>query len=185
MITNLKDWSKFINKGKLINESIEQDSRLSETIANLLNLQVKNELMSSLIYQGVTCFLDQNGWIGASKYFFKNAQEELNHMNKIYQYLFDRNVLAKVPVTEAVKQEFKDIREVLEYSLQHEIDVTKQLEAISEASKNEKDNTTYQFIQWFLNEQIEEESKFRDILFKINLEMPKWKLDEMFEELLD
>lgn len=105
-------------------------------------------------------------------------------MKKIYQYLFDRNVLAKVPTLDEVQQEFTDIREIVELSLEHEIQVTKNWDNISNLSKAQGDNTTYEFAQWFLKEQIEEEDKFRDILFKLNLEMPKWKVDELFEELM-
>ena len=162
-------------------EGIEKEGRLSETIIDILNKQIKKELMSSQIYRGMSCWLDNEGWVDAPKYFFTSAQEELTHMDKIYQYLFDRNVLAKVPVTEEVKQEFEDIRELIEYSLEHEIEITKNWEDISETAKEEDDSTTYEFAQWFLKEQVEEENKWRDILDKMNLELPKWRLDELFK----
>ena len=163
--------------------AIEQVGRLSDAITSILNTQIKNELMSSQLYLGMTCFLDDKGWIGASKYYFKTAKEELNHMNKIYDYLFDRNVKAVVPTTDEVKQEFAGIREILESSLEHEIEVTKNWNDISEKAKAEGDNTTYEFAQWFLTEQVEEENKFREILFKLDLDMPDWKIDELFEAL--
>lgn len=162
-------------------EEIENKERLSENIAEILNKQIKNELMSSQIYRAMSCWLDSNGWNDAAPYFFKSAQEELVHMEKIYQYLFDRNVLAKVPVSEEVKQEFKDIRELVENALQHEIDVTKNWESISKAALEDDDSTTFEFAQWFLKEQVEEENKFRDILDKMNLDMPKWRIDELFK----
>lgn len=165
------------------NGAIEQVGRLSDDITAILNAQIKNELMSSQLYLGMTCFLDDKGWIGASKYYFKTAKEELNHMNKIYDYLFDRNVKAVVPTTDEVKQEFAGIREILESSLEHEIEVTKNWNDISEKAKAEGDNTTYEFAQWFLTEQVEEENKFREILFKLGLDMPDWKIDELFEAL--
>lgn len=165
-------------------EGIEQEVRLSANVAEILNMQIKNELMSSQIYRGMSCWLDDKGWIGASKYFFKSAQEELVHMDKVYQYLFDRNVVAQVPTTEGVRQEYESIREVLEESLAHEMQVTKNWEVISEVSKKESDNTTYEFAQFFLKEQIEEEEKFRNLLFKLDLNMPEWKTDELFEDLL-
>ncbi len=164
-------------------KNIAQVGRLSEAITGILNTQIKNELMSSQLYLGMTCFLDDKGWIGASKYYFKTAKEELNHMNKIYDYLFDRNVKAVVPTTDDVKQEYSGIREILEASLQHEIEVTKNWNDISDKAKAENDNTTYEFAQWFLAEQVEEENKFREILFKLDLDMPDWKIDELFEAL--
>lgn len=62
--------------------------------------------------------------------------------------------------------------------------VTKNWEAISELAKKEGDNTTYEFAQGFLKEQVEEEEKFRNLLFKLDLNMPDWKTDELFESLL-
>lgn len=171
-----------INEFKKINEEVEQIPRLSQSILDVLNAQIKNELVSSQIYRGMSCYLDDKGWPGASKYFFKIGGEELAHMDKVYNFIFDRNAKAVVPAIEAVKQEFEDIRNVIEESLVHEIQVTKQWESISQLAKTEGDNTTYQFAQWFLNEQIEEENKFREILFKLDLDMPNWKVDELFEE---
>jgi ferritin len=165
-------------------EGIEDDSRLSEDVAKILNKQIRNELQSSQIYRGMSCWCDDKGWIDASKYFFKSAQEELTHQDKIYEYLFSKNVLAEVPVTEEVKQDFDDIRDVIETSLEHEIDITSNWDKIAELAKEEGDNTTYEFSQWFLKEQTEEEEKFRNMLFKINLDMPKYEIDDMFRDLL-
>jgi ferritin len=165
-------------------EAVEDDSRLSKSLTDTLNKQIKNELMSSQKYRAMSCWLDDKGWIGGSKYYFKSAQEELSHMDKVYQYLFDRNATAKVPNADEVKHDFKSIREVLELSLKHEMEITKNWEAISELSKKEGDNTSYEFAQGFLKEQIEEEEKFRNLLFKLDLNMPDWKTDELFEDLL-
>ncbi len=65
-------------------EAIEQSQRLEPNIAKILNDQIKNELMSSQVYRGMSCWLDDKGWIGASRYYFKTAQEELAHMDKVY-----------------------------------------------------------------------------------------------------
>src|SRR5574343_1083891 len=181
MITKMNKFL-FMNES-LLNESIQQEERLSKTITDVLNAQIKNEAMSSQIYLGMTCWLDDTGWIGASKYYFKTAQEELAHMNKIYKYMFDRNVKPVVPEIGSVTQVFENIREVLELSLTHEMTVTEQWNNITKLAKDAKDNNTYEFAQWFLKEQVEEEEKFRNILFKLDLDMPKWKTDELFEGL--
>jgi ferritin len=173
------------NDVKFITEAIENDKRLDDKIVAIINEQIKNELESSQIYRGMTCWLDDKGWISASKYFFKSAQEELVHQDKFYNYLFDKNCLAKVPVVGEVKQDFKDIREIIELSLEHEIEVTGKLEKISNLAKELDDNTTYQFMQWFLNEQLEEEEKWRDIFFRMNLDLPKYELEKLFDELLE
>lgn len=161
-------------------ENIEDVSRLSEEITEILNSQIGKELESSQIYRGMSCWLDNAGWNGAAKYYFKSAQEELTHMDKIYQYLFDRNALAIVPTCDEVEQEFDDIRNIVEKSLEHEMKISEDWEEIAELAKEEGDSTTFEFAQWFLKEQISEEDKFREILDKINLDLPKWRLDELF-----
>ena len=165
-----------------VNESIEYEKRLTQPIIDILNQQIKNELESSQIYRGMSCWLDDKGYNEMSKYYFKSADEELTHMNRIYEYMFDKNCKPKVPVVGEVKQEFKDVREVLEESLKHEILISKNWSDIAELALSEKDSFTYQESQWYISEQKEEEQRLRDILFKID-DMPKWAIDNTFKEL--
>jgi ferritin len=181
----IKIMSKFKNFSTYLKESIENEPRINEQLVKILNEQIKNELQSSQIYRGMACWLDDNGWISASKYFFKSGQEELIHMDKIYNYLFDRNCLAKVPTCDLVKQEFTDLKEILEDSLKHEIEVSKNWNDIANLALKLNDNTTYVFSQWFQNEQVEEEIKFRDLIFYLNLDTPKHQMEKKFKSLLE
>lgn len=160
---------------------IEDKERLSDSIVKLLNEQIKNELDSSQIYRAMSCWADDQGLPNACAYYFKSAQEELVHMDKIYQYLFDKNCKAVVPVCDKAPDSYKDITEVVQASLDHEITVSENWNDIANLALKEKDNNTYIFSQWFINEQVEEESKFRDMLFHIRLDMPKWKIEELFK----
>lgn len=166
-----------------INENIEYEKRLSQPIIDILNEQIKNELESSQIYKGMSVYLDDKGWVISSAYYYSASQEELTHMDKIYNYLFEKNCKPIVPVIGQIKQDFESIREVLEESLKHEILVTKNWEDIANLALNEKDNTTYNFSQWFINEQRSEEEKFRNLLFSLDKDIPDWYLDENFEKL--
>lgn len=163
-------------------KKIVDEERLSETILLILNDQIKNELDSSQIYRGMSCWLDDQKWPEGTKLFFQYADEELIHMSKIYQYVFDRNCKAVVPAGNADNAEYDDIRGIVEASLAHEIEVTDMWEAISSLAKEENDNTTYEFAQWFLKEQVEEEDKFRTILEKMDLDMPSYEIDKLFKE---
>ena len=165
-----------------VKERIVDVTRLSESVLAILNDQIKNELHSSQIYRGMSCWLNDAKWPAGTKLFFKYADEELTHMSKIYEYIFDRNCTAVVALCEPVKSDFADIREVVEASLEHEIEVTNNWEGIATLAKEEGDNTTYEFAQWFLKEQVEEEDKFRTILEKMDLDMPKYEIDKLFAE---
>jgi ferritin len=167
-----------------LNENIEYEKRLSQPIIDILNEQIGNELQSSQIYRGMSCFLDDKGFTNAGKYFFKSGQEELVHMDRIYNYLFDKNCKPKVPKTTDVKQDFTNIVEILKLSLEHEILVSKNWNDIADLALKEKDNFTYQEAQWFINEQVEEENKWRELLFEIDTDTPKWKISDIFEELI-
>lgn len=165
------------------NTQIEFRKRLSDDIISILNQQIANELQSSQIYRGMACWLDNAGWNNAPKYFMKSADEELTHMKKIYEYLFEKNCKAICPNCAIVQQEFTDIREILVKSLEHEILITSNWEAIAKLADDTNDKTTLFFAQWFLDEQKSEEEKFRRLLYHLDNDMPKWYLDDNFERL--
>ena len=177
-------------KSKLKNKPIQESNsklefkpRLQPTIVSILNLQIANELQSSQVYRSMACYLDNCGWTNAASYFFIASDEELIHMNKIYDYLFSKNCKAITPEITKVNQEFKNIRDVITKALEHEILVTEQWENIANISCESKDRTTMFFSQWFLNEQITEESKFRNLLYMIDKGTPDWYLDKKFKSI--
>ncbi|MCK9446970.1 ferritin [bacterium] len=158
--------------------------RLNENILSLLNEQIKNELNASQIYRSMSCWLNDQKWPSGSKLFFTYANEELNHMNKIYNYIFSKNCQAIVPCSCDVETEFPNIKNLIETALQHEIEVSEEWENICNCALKYGDNTTVEFSQWFLKEQIEEEEKFREMLEIINLDMPNYEIEKMFKELI-
>ena len=162
---------------KLNEEALVDEERLDKKVIEILQKQIKNELNSSQMYRAMSCWLDDQKWPASTKTFFKYADEELTHMTKIYQYLFDRNCKATVPICDEQKDNFKDIKELIEFTLEAEINTTKAWEEISNLAKDKGDNTTHEFAQWFLKEQIEEEEKVRTIIEKIDLDMPKYEID--------
>ena len=164
--------------------SIEQKARLSNGITAILNKQIENELYSSQVYRAFSAWLDDEGWIGGSELFFKYADEELGHMSKIYKYLYEKNARAIVPNVKNVPVNFENIRDVVVKALEHEMRVTKNWNDIANKAKGEDDNDTYSFALGYVNEQREEEEKIRNILFSMDLDMPKWKIDELFKNLL-
>jgi ferritin len=162
---------------------IEDKERLSEPIVKILNEQIKNELESSQIYRSMSCWCDNEGWIGGQKLFFKYADEELLHMTKIYNYLFDKNCKAVVPSCEKPQENYKDMREILETALNHEFEITENWNNIANLALKGNDNNSYSLAQWYIEEQKEEEEKIRNILFKMNLDLPKYELDELLDDL--
>ncbi len=165
-------------------QAVERIPRIKSPVLSVLNEQIKNELYSSQLYRSMASCLDDKGWNNAAKLFFKYADEELTHMRKFYQYIYDRNCKAIVPACEQPPLEFPTINDILNKSLEHEILVSTQCENIARIACENNDKTTVTFMQWFENEQIEEENKFRDLIDLVNLGIPYYELEERFEEML-
>ena len=110
-----------------------------------------------------------NGYAGAAEFLFEHATEEREHALKLLNYVNDRGGHAKVLALEEPASEFKSLQAVFEQVLQHEILVTSLINNLVALSMEEKDYTTHNFLQWFVMEQIEEESLARSILDKFKL----------------
>ena len=130
---------------------------LTEEIETLLNEQIKVEAHSSAVYLAMASWCDRNGFDCSAKYFQKQSGEEREHMLKLFNYVSDLGGRAISPDITGIPQEFESFRSVFEQALQQEIYVTQQFNRMAAKCMKVNDFITFQFIQWFLNEQIEEE----------------------------
>lgn len=137
---------------------------LTEEIETLLNEQIKTEAHSSSIYLSMASWCNRNGFDNSAGYFEKQSGEEREHMLKIFKYINDAGGRAISPEVVNVPQEFESFRGVFEQALQQEIFVTQSFNKIADRCLKAKDFVTLQFLQWFLNEQLEEEYVARRIL---------------------
>jgi ferritin len=134
---------------------------LKEEIEILLNNQVKMEAEASAKYLAMASWCDRNGYRNSAKYFIGQAGEEREHMMKIFNYIMTIGGTAISPEVPAVKQEFASFRSIFETALQSEIAVTQSINRIVTQSRKVEDYATESFLQWFVNEQIEEEDNAR------------------------
>lgn len=163
---------------------IENVPQLKQPVIDILNKQIANEQYSANIYFAMSACLDDKGWNNAGKLFLKYGHEEMSHMKKIQEYLYERNCRAVISPVNAVKTEYNDIREVLSTALEHEIGVTKNWTDIADLAQKNGDYSTMFLSEWFIREQREEENKFRDILDLLNLDIPNWELENVFKDML-
>ena len=117
----------------------------------------------------MSSWCDYNGYPGCSAFFRRQAQEELVHMNKFFDYIAEKDECPLVGAIEAPATEYKSLLEVFEKSLEHEKEVTSRINNIAAVSFEDKDFSTFNFVQFFITEQIEEEANFRKILDKFRL----------------
>ena len=139
---------------------------LKKKILDKLNDQLNFEFYSSNIYLQMSAWAENNKYAGSAAYLKKQAQEELVHMTKIFDYINETGSMAVIGKIEAPKINYKSIYETFKIILDHEKIVTKRIHEISQIAWTDKDLTTFNFMQWFIAEQHEEEKQFQGILDK-------------------
>ncbi len=131
--------------------------------------QIKAEEESSRLYLSMASWCEVNGFAGAAQFLFEHATEERMHALKLLSYVNDRGGHAKILALEEPASSFNSLQQVFEKVLEHEILVTSLINNLVDISMQEKDFTTLNFLQWFVMEQIEEESLARSIIDKFKL----------------
>ena len=142
---------------------------LSKNIKEALNAQIEKEAYASQLYLAMAVWADANGMEGISQWFYAQSEEERMHMLKIIKYVNERGEHAVVPKVDQPPHDFKSIKAIFDASLEHEQMVTKSINDIVALCLDEKDFSTNNWIQWFVDEQLEEESSVNAIIDKLNL----------------
>ena len=137
---------------------------LTEQTEKLLNEQVAKEAESSAYYLAMASWCDKTGYANAAEFLYRHADEERMHMLKLFHYINEAGGHALHPDLANIKTSFKSLREVFELVLAHEIGVTQSINEIVDHCFAIKDFTTFQFLQWFVTEQREEETIARRAL---------------------
>lgn len=163
---------------------------LPDNMYNLINTLIEAEGFSSQLYLQMAAWCDPQGYTGAAKFFRKHAEEERKHMLKHYDFLADKNMLAVTPMLKEPQKEFVDLLDVLETALDHEFMISTTYEKSAEQALLEPCHQTYQHLQWYVHEQVEEESLFQTIIDKSKIlakggitGLALIELDEMLEDL--
>ncbi len=144
-------------------------NRLSKTIQDILNKQVTKEANAAQIYLSYGVWADSEGYAGISNLFFRHSGEERNHMMKVIEYIQERGGKAKITALPAPPKDPKNLQECFENTFQHEVDNTTAIYEIVDMALKEKDWATWNFGQWFVKEQIEEETLIMDLLDKLKI----------------
>lgn len=142
---------------------------ISTNIENLINEQIAKEQYAAQYYLSMSAYFQTQDLEGLAHYFRIQCKEELMHSDKMFDYLNDvggRVILQTIPQP---PHDFTDAVDVFEKALAHEKEVTKSIFTIAKAANEEGDFATTAFLQWFINEQVEEESSASLHLTKIRM----------------
>ncbi len=144
-------------------------NRLSIPLAEALNAQMTKEAHASQIYLSYASWADNQGFAGTANFLFRHAQEERNHMMKILEYILKRGAEVHITVIPAAPANPVSINSCFEKVFAHEVDNTKAIYRLVKMSFDEEDWATWNFMQWFVKEQIEEETLAMNLLAKMKI----------------
>ncbi len=142
---------------------------ISEKMAKEVNNQIREEAYSAYLYLSMSAFATNIGLQGTANWFFVQAQEEMTHAHKFYNYL---NSQGQRVILQAIAQPpaaFKSALELFTLALKHENHITARINLLSDLAVKEKDHATQIFLQWFVTEQIEEEENATEIIGQLKL----------------
>ena len=143
--------------------------KLSTKLETALSNQLNLELVSAYAYLGMAAYFQQTPFTGFASWMELQAQEELGHAAKFFNYMGERDGKLKLQAVAAPKGDFKSVLEVFQTSLGHEQKVSAAICQIYELALAEKDYATLSFLKWFLDEQVEEEKSVGDMVAKLEL----------------
>ncbi|MDR1739015.1 MAG: ferritin [Candidatus Symbiothrix sp.] len=142
---------------------------LSSKVEQILVEQVEKEGYSSNLYLAMASWAETEGFPGISDWFYAQANEEHGHMLKLIHYVIDRGGKAIIPAFKQPPVAWKSVQDAFQQALAHEQMVSKSINNIVGVCLEDKDYATCQWMQWFVTEQIEEESTVNAILDRLKL----------------
>ncbi|HZE78502.1 MAG TPA: ferritin [Nitrososphaeraceae archaeon] len=143
--------------------------RISTEMARAINDQISYEASSANTYIAMGSWCERIGYDGSAAFFFGQAAEENGHMLKLINYMNGVGAEAIIPAIEKPPSNFESLEYTFQFGLKSEQTVTMAIYDLVDMAEKEKDRSTYSFLQWFVSEQIEEETLFHTILQKFDL----------------
>lgn len=142
---------------------------LNKKVEKILNEQIEKEGYSSALYLAMASWAEVNGMAGVAEWLYVQSDEERMHMLKFVKYINERGGKAIIPAFKQPGKDFTSVKKMFEEVLKHEQYISASINEIVGVCITEKDFTTNNWVQWFVNEQIEEEANATKILDKLNL----------------
>ena len=141
------------------------DKKLIEAI----NVQLNFEIESAHVYLAMQNYFANKSLKGFEHWFQIQFREELEHAQKFMNYMNDRGARVEIRGFATPKNEFESVLEILETSLNHEKEVTKRINNLMTMAMELKDYATIALLQWYVNEQVEEEANFSELIDKVKM----------------
>ena len=142
---------------------------LTDKLYQKMNEQMMLEFESANIYKAMSAWCQAQGFNGAARFLNQHASEEMQHMEKLFQYINETGSQAIIGDLNAPKSTFDSLKEVFEKTYEHEQYITRKIFALADLALELKDYSTFSFLQWYTAEQHEEEALFKGIIEKFDI----------------
>ena len=142
---------------------------LNQKMIDQLNKQINLEFYSSNLYLQMSAWCENHGYEGSAAFLKEHAAEEMMHMDKLFTYINETGAIPVLGAIEAPPVQYKSLSDVFEQTYEHEQLITKEINELVALAFELKDFSTFNFLQWYVSEQHEEENLFGNILDKIKL----------------
>lgn len=131
---------------------------------DLMNEQIVEELRSAYIYLGMAAWADTQGLKGLAAFMRTHAEEEeYKHAMKFFDYILEAGGKAELGTIEKVSTDYQDVEQVLKEAIAHEEHITSKIKGLMDLAQRLNDYNAYDMLNWFTQEQIEEENLFTDL----------------------
>ena len=134
-----------------------------------LNAQMNLELFSSLLYQQMSAWCSYHSFEGAAAFLRRHAQEEMGHMQRLFDYLTDTGSLPQITAIASPFAEYESLDHLFHATYEHEQLISSKINELAHAAMTSQDYPTFNFLQWYVAEQHEEEKLFKSVLDKLSL----------------
>lgn len=142
---------------------------LKKSVEDLLNRQVKREGYSAILYLSMASWAETQGYAGIAEWLYVQAEEEKMHMLKLIRFINEREGKAMIPSFDKPPADFDSLKILFDQVLEHEKYITSSINEIVAETIKENDFATHNWLQWFVSEQVEEESSVQTIIDKLKL----------------
>jgi len=145
---------------------------ISQKMNDRLNDQINFEQYSSHTYLGMAAGFEKIGLKVFAAYFYKHADEERGHAMKMFKYVVDTGGTVVMKAIDEPKGKWDSVEKIVQQSLDHELKVTGRINDLVALAEQEKDYATRSFLQWYVDEQVEEVSTAEQLLTLVKMAGP-------------
>jgi len=155
---------------------------ISKKLGRMLIEQIGHELRAHQTYLAISIWFDRQSYKRWAKLWHDQSVEEAGHAAKIMDFLIDNEVDFDLPALKSSSTRYASAAAAVELALANERVVTSQFDAMAAAALEEGDHRTHQFLQWFIEEQVEEERKAQGLLDLVNSGINLYQAEPLLDQ---